>query len=326
MVKVKPKTVNSLMKYMRDSLNIDINGSKEKLQLRNYGYYHSVKGFRFVKYRTNPINYSTFNELEQVYTFDQKVKALFYPHMMFIETAIKNRVLEELLKESESDSFSYIYENYLNFYKTHTTGSRNHTKALNKRLNLRNKIYGTLSYQYSKRHKIPQHFYNNDVNVPIWAIFELISMGELGNLISTMNQNIKIELGKSLGINVAFNSNGKLSEDIVFLLKDLRNSLAHNNVVFDNRFQTSRVGTQFITCLQSETGVVGIDFLTIVDYFILMIYVRKNLGETKTNLSKSITEFQNSIDTLRGVVPTPIYSQFIHTNTRTKLSSLRSYI
>lgn len=37
---MKPKSINSLMAYMRDEKKINIYGSLQKRQLRNMGYYH----------------------------------------------------------------------------------------------------------------------------------------------------------------------------------------------------------------------------------------------------------------------------------------------
>lgn len=311
---------------MRDDLKIDISGSREKLDLRNFGYYHTIKGYRFVKQRANKINYSTFSEISKIYSFDQELKHLLYPQIMFIETAIKNRVLEELLRVSKNASFSHIYEMHLNNYKNYAVGSKNHTKAVNKKLGLRNKIYSNLSYQYSKKHKIPQHFYNKDENVPIWAIFELISMGELGNLMSTMNAKIKTNVGKSLKINTSFNSNGKIAEDVVFLLKDLRNSIAHNNVIFDNRFHSLDVSKQLTKCLQHETSINNINFKSIVDYFILIIYIQKQLGVSKTTLKAYVTDFETAINKLRNSIPIKIFNKFIFTNTKNKLLILSNFI
>ena len=42
----KAKTINGLMIHLRDDCGININGSKEKLQLTQYGYYHGYKGQR----------------------------------------------------------------------------------------------------------------------------------------------------------------------------------------------------------------------------------------------------------------------------------------
>lgn len=40
----KAKTINGLMIHLRDDCSICINGSKDKLQLTQYGYYHGYKG------------------------------------------------------------------------------------------------------------------------------------------------------------------------------------------------------------------------------------------------------------------------------------------
>ena len=43
------KSINSLMAHLRDEKLIDIRGSLHKRKLRNLGYYHGYKGYRFIK-------------------------------------------------------------------------------------------------------------------------------------------------------------------------------------------------------------------------------------------------------------------------------------
>ena len=59
----KAKTINGLMIHLRDDCNIRIGGSKDKLQLTQYGYYHGYKGYRFLKKRQNVIPYRNFSEI-----------------------------------------------------------------------------------------------------------------------------------------------------------------------------------------------------------------------------------------------------------------------
>ena len=87
------KSINSLMKYLRDTHNIDIAGSTHKTNLRNLGYYHGFKGYRFVRQPQNRLNFSHFNQVIAINKFDMDLKALLYPKIMFLETAIKNYVL-----------------------------------------------------------------------------------------------------------------------------------------------------------------------------------------------------------------------------------------
>ncbi|UMT75998.1 hypothetical protein ML435_01620 [Staphylococcus roterodami] len=42
-----PKTTDDLMRHIRDNKGIQINGSTEKIQLRNIGYFHGFKGYNF---------------------------------------------------------------------------------------------------------------------------------------------------------------------------------------------------------------------------------------------------------------------------------------
>lgn len=87
------------MRYLRDRKGISIFGSTQKRKLRNIGYYHGYKGFRFIGKSTNTIPYTDFKELLAIYEFDMRLKSLLYPQLMFIETALKNYVLEEILSE-----------------------------------------------------------------------------------------------------------------------------------------------------------------------------------------------------------------------------------
>lgn len=47
------KTINALMKYLRTKHNMSIKGSKDKQNLRNIGYYHGYKGYRYINHPAN---------------------------------------------------------------------------------------------------------------------------------------------------------------------------------------------------------------------------------------------------------------------------------
>ena len=104
---------------------------------------------------------------------------------------------------------------------------RQFKEAIKKELSFRNKIYGDLSRDYSAK-LVVQHFYDKDQPVPIWAVFETISLGEFGTMLLCVNDKVVKKIAKSVGINSAFNSDGRLLGKIVFTLKDLRNAVAHN--------------------------------------------------------------------------------------------------
>ena len=172
----KPKSINALMAYMRDEKGLNISGSSDKKKLRYMGYFHGYKGYRYHNNPANTYAFNSFDEVQAIYDFDMAIKTMFYPEIMFLETAFKNYVLEVILEDAESKRFANIYAKLLTDYKAYPIGSNDYKKAINKRMNLRNKVYSLISRDYGKRF-IVNHYYDKDQPLPIWAIFELISLG-----------------------------------------------------------------------------------------------------------------------------------------------------
>lgn len=322
---MKVKSIDALMKYLREEKSLKISGSIQKRHLRNIGYYHGYKGYRFYSTPNNMLCYKNFNELESVYDFDMQIKSLLYPKIMFLETAFKNYALEEILVEVKSGRFADVYSNALTFYKKFSIGSKEYKNQLKKRMKLRNNIYSDLSRDYEKK-LIVQNFYHKDKPVPIWAIFELISFGEFGSLLSTLDPKIKLKLSKSIGFNRAFDTDGSLTQTIVYILKDLRNAIAHNDTVFDTRFKSSKISNKISNYLTLTTGINNITFATIVDYIILIAYLLSCFKISKTEIKKFIKDFMACYESLRSKIPINIYNKIIHTDTRNKLINLEKYL
>lgn len=257
--------------------------------------------------------------------FDMSLKTMFYPQIMFIETAIKNYTLEIILKEISTDSSNDIFSNLLTHYNSFSHGSRDYKAELKKRLDLRNKIYSILARNY-KNKLVIQHFYHQDKNVPIWAIFEVITLGEFGTFISCLNQSTRKLISKSLGINQGYDTSSQLPQSIIYILKDLRNAVAHNDSVFDTRFNTSKVNSTLSAFLSNDCGIANINFRTITDYVILICFILKQLDVSRNEINKMISTFINITEPLRAKIPFSMYSQIIHTDTSTKLRQLKLYI
>lgn len=161
------KSIDSLMKYLRDNHGIVISGSSHKQKLRNIGYYHGFKGYRFINAPSRKIRYTDFNQVLAVNTYDMELKSLFYPQIMFIETALKNYFLEIILQHGRTENFNTIYDLLLTYYKSHPISSKQYKIALNKRLRLRDQFYNVLTRDYSNDKQVVQHFYHKDEPVPI---------------------------------------------------------------------------------------------------------------------------------------------------------------
>lgn len=321
----KPKSINSLMAYMRNNKKIQISGSLQKKKLRNMGYFHGYKGYRYCNSPSRILAYSNFNELQAVYDFDMKLKSLFYPQIMFLETTIKNYSLEIILDESQSKRFADVYAKILNDYKSHAIGSDHYKSAIKKRMSVRNKIYSNISRDYAKNNII-NHYYDKDQPLPLWAIFELLSLGEFGNFLSCLNISARKKISASIGIKSSVDADGRMVEKIVLTLKDLRNAIAHNNTVFDTRFQTASVNNRISNYISNETAIANISFNTIVDYVILICFIMNLLKCNKKDILAFIKQFEDAYEVLRKQVPANIFSKIIYTDTKKKLMSLRKFL
>ena len=322
---MKPKSINALMSYMRDVKKIHISGSLQKKKLRYMGYFHGYKGYRYCNSPNKLLAYSDFAELQAVYDFDMQLKSMLYPQIMFLETALKNYALEVILDKVNSDRFADVYSSLMNDYKSYPVGSDKYKKAMSKRMAVRNKVYGNISRDYGKNNII-NHYYDKDKPVPIWAIFEIISLGEFGNLITCLNPSVRVALSALLGINSSVDSDGKMVGLMVFCLKDLRNAVAHNNTIFDTRFKTGSVNGRISKYITSETEVHNIDFNSIVDYIILISFMLKLLGKNKSEIFGFIQQFENACETFRKNVPMSIYSRIVYTDTKKKLSTFKKFL
>lgn len=310
---------------MRKSKGIKIEGSTQKRKLRYMGYFHGYKGYRFYGRPTNLFNYTTFNELQAVYSFDMDLKTLMYPKIMFLETTTKNYALEVILKRANSRRFADIYSKLLTNYKTFPIGNSKYKNAIDKRLKLRNKVYSAISRDYGNRFVV-DHYYDKDQPLPIWAIFEIISLGEFAMFIACLDQTTRKEISKQVGIKSSVDSDGKMLPDTILTLKDLRNAVAHNNTIFDTRFKTSGINSRIAKYIESETGIKQITFNTIVDYVILISFLLKLLKCPKSEIVAFVKDFENIIEVFRKSVSISIYSAVVYTDTRNKLTLLKKWL
>ena len=320
------KSINGLMKYLREKHNIDINGSLDKQHLKSVGYYHGYKGYRYIKRPSNKLNFNNFDEVMAIIEFDNKIKSLLYSQVMFIETAIKSYALEIIIQEGKTENFSEIYTNLMTDYKSYSNQSKNYKNAYKKRLDTFNRIQNVIATSYASDNKIVSHYLKKDESIPIWAIFEIITLGEFANLISTFNIQTRQSISKDIGFNIGFDSSGKLVENIILAIKDLRNAIAHNNIIFDTRFKKRNISKTLQKVIIHETNVQNIYFTSITDYLVLVIYILKHLKKTNSELNKLINDYLKFADELKFKVPQNIYDQIILTNDKNKLNDLKKFI
>lgn len=323
------KTTDGLMRHLRNN-GIAISGSSQKRLLRNTGYFHGYKGYRFFKSAQNRLPFVSYDEIFATIQYDSAMKALFYGKMMYIETAVKNIALESILDNAKSESIQSMYDKVVSSYNN---APANYTPEQRRRLqqsklNLQNSIQSSLANAYKKDNPKITHFYNNVgySGVPIWALFEIMTMGDLGYLLSCLTYKVRDDISKRLGINISSDTNRQLIYKYIYTLKDLRNAIAHNSVVFDTRFRNIDPSNAMKQCLKIEIGLPYVNFKTIGDYVILMCYYMKLLKVSKTEIKAFIREFENITEDYRKAVNANVASIAIHSDLASRMNLLKNFL
>ncbi len=317
----KVKSINALMRYLRDTKNISIAGSSDKQKLRNMGYYHGYKGYRFYRDSSNRLAYTDFSQLLAVYRFDMQLKSLFYSPLMQIETALKNRALEIVLEKCASESFDDLCSMLLTHHEDYPESSGEYKKMLRKETVFRNRIKDSLKRDYSKK-RVISHFREKDRPVPVWAVFEVLGLGDFGTMLACMNNSVAREIADASGIDPAFNPDGRLLEELVFTVKDLRNAVAHNDAIFDVRFMNQPPDEVIVHLLTDETGIPAIDFDTITDHVILVAYLMKCLTFPKAEIRRLVSGFRDLYEEMGKKVPSEICALIVRPDTRLKIQRM----
>lgn len=320
----KGKSTNSLMKHIRNEHHIQINGSKEKQELINMGYYHGYKAYRFIENNSKIQPYEKFSEIKAVFEFDNTLKAMLYPILMKIETSLKNRMID-ILVPNNNPNIDYIYDNYLNSYNDYSKNS-DKKKYRMKRVKFKEKMTSTIAYNY-KNSTVIQHFINKGEPIPLWAYFEVTTLGEFGQFIECLNKDYRIELLKQIKLyHSGTDLDAKNLKTIIFLINDLRNAVMHNSVIYDCRFKKSASNNSTKQQIYALTGIEEIDFTNITDYIVLLIILESHMYTSKTELRKQLNTFKSLKEKLRKEIPNDTYNSIFNTNNNNKLTSLSDYI
>lgn len=316
------------MGHLRNN-GIKIGGSTQKRQLINTGYFHGYKGYRFFKQSNKPIPFTTYGDVYATIKYDSELKSLFYGKLMFIETAVKNIALNRIMLDANSENIQEMLKKVVAGYNSFSSGTDEKTRknAQKSKLNLENRIQSSILKAYNNENPQITHFYNSTGNsdVPLWALFEILTLGDFANLLSCLNFRTRDNITTNLGMQVAaIDSNRELIYRYLYVLKDLRNAVAHNSVVFDTRFRKFDPSKAMKNCLQQEFGLSQpVDFQTIDDYVILICYYLKLLKVSKTEIRAFLREFERITDNYTRTAETAVSSIVIDSNLSSKIAALK---
>lgn len=319
-----PQTINGLMRHLRNDCKIGIKGSYQKKQLISYGYYHGYKGYRFAQKPSNRIPFTDFSEVAAVIEYDNTLKWCLYPELMFVETAIKNIVCNESISGLKNDTFEHLYRERM---KDNPTNA----KLQSERLKLRNNVYSRLTNKYNNEkdrdNQMVRHFFNRGEDVPIWVIFELLYLSDLASFSKCLNKNIREKILSQLDMrDVAIDTNATLLAETLYTLKALRNSVAHNAIIFDTRFKDRIINNVLKKWIEQETGIYNISLSSVIDYIIIICCILKRIDFDGKRAIRLLDSFNEANARLKGQVSEEIYNMIVKPNVSKKESLLRAYL
>lgn len=141
-----------------------------------------------------------------------------------------------------------------------------------------------------------------------------------------MNLKCRAEISKRVGVSQKDDNGAMMPQRLIYATRDLRNAIAHNDVVFDARFRTGKIHGQVGNTISNATGVKNLTFDTITDYIVLIVYQQKLLGVPKTEMKKLLIDYTEYVEQLRERIPTNVFNQIIYPDNKKKINRLREYI
>ena len=149
-------------------------------------------------------------------------------------------------------------------------------------------------------------------------------MGDFGYLLSCLTIDMREKISRAIGINLSCDTYRELLYKYVYALKDLRNAIAHNDVVYDTRFRKIDPSRPMKQCLILEMGLPYINFKTIGDYIILICYYLKLLKASKTEIKALIREFEKITTEYEATVNPSVSSITIHPDLASRMTILKN--
>lgn len=319
-----PQTIDGLMKHLNNDCNIRIEGNQQKQQLISYGYYHGYKGYRFFQSNKNQLPFTDFSEVVAIIEYDNKLKEMLYPNLMFLETAIKNIVCNETVGGLKYATFDYVYKERMNDNPTNTILQLN-------RLQLRNSVYSKLSNRYRDEaysdNKMVRHFYSRGEDAPLWVIFEILFLGDLANFVNCLNTNDKDRILKELNMfDVSIDTNRALLSNVIYTIKSLRNAVAHNNVVFDARFKDRKISNILKKWIEKETGIQNITLYSMIDYIIIICCLLKRVDFSNERANELLASYKKENENLKSLINPDVFDIIFQQKITAKINSLELYL
>ena len=288
--------------------------------LSRIGYFPLMEGYKHLFRKQNSNIYKTeitFDEIVNLYYFDEKLRELFLRYLLRIE-----RHLRTLISYYFVECYGISQDEYLNVNNYNKV--RKYKNVINKLVVILEKTTNTTDYNYI-------NYYRDAYgNLPLWVTTNVLTFGSLSKMFTVLPQSIKSRICKHFN-----NINQNQMDSFLSVLTKYRNVCAHGKCLFSyktvdsisdtslhEKLKLPKKGNQYIKGKQDLFAVVIVfryllpngDFLTFKRKLIMEIenVVQLNQHVSKEELldlmgfSMKIVA-RNPIDSSVGVIATFLY-------------------
>lgn len=270
---------------------------KFKTILQRESYYNIVNGYKKYFLATlNPEKYIdnvTFEQIYSLYLFDQNLRNIFMPHLLFIENNIKT-----LIAYHFSALYGHNHNIYLNISNFNTDTPNNMSKAAS----LITKINHDINDQVRMLHNAIIHYMQKYNHIPLWVLTNILTFGRINTFYSRMR------LVDQQLVSAHFNLSASDFNGFIYFISDFRNKCAHCERIYTTKnhggFQKFIPNTAFHTVLKIPLNSTNNFIYGKTDVLALLISFKIFLP--KRNFTKLLNEFNKEVLKLEKILPPEI--------------------
>lgn len=271
---------------LKDEKGLEIADDAYALKLlKEHSYFALVSGYKIPFKATNG-NYKPHASIEDIYslyTFDDKLRALFLQYILKIEKHIKS-----LISYSFCDIYGEAQLHYLNATNyNYTLQNQGEVHELITRLT--SITSNPNNYPYI-RHQQTVHG-----NIPLWVMMKALTLGTVSKMYSLLPQNIQQLVSREFDY-----VHESMLTQMLNMLARARNVCAHNERLYDYRYNKGAIDNTHVHAALQIPMKKGHYQKGKNDLFAIVIVLKYLLEENA--FSTFINELDNSINTLLGNV------------------------
>lgn len=264
----------------------DYDRAKEILFRENYFFISGYRHLFMANKKDNQfIEGTTFEELYAMFTFDRKIRNIFFSFILVVENNLKSIISYQLSKK-----YGYRDKEYLN--------PKNFTQDVMKSRQVRdilNKMRRQIRVN-GRQHTATLHYIDNYGYIPMWILVKVLSFGIISELYNILKLEDQIAIADIYGLDVDTLST------YLSLVANYRNICAHEEVLYEHRTQRVIPDSKYHRDLDIEVDNEDEYIYGKNDLYAIVIILKQLL--TKDEFRDFINQIGYEVDVLDGKVDT----------------------